>query len=92
MINSSATFRIEDLNPIELVKALGMEDEVDSAKLPSKVPRDPHHTSPVEEKIALPDVTWSDLHKTDVEMAKRIFNLAKEFGYESGKESIEDVM
>ena len=69
-----------------------MEEEIGSTKLPSQVPREPHHVSPLDEKIALPDVTWSDLHTTDAAMAVRIFELAKTFGYEVDKEKIEDVL
>jgi hypothetical protein len=61
MIDASATFRIEDLNPAALVRALGYGGAVDLASLPDKVPRDPHHVSPLNEKELMPDVTWKVL-------------------------------
>ena len=92
LVNASATLRIEDMTPAALVTALGLAGEVDLAKLPSSVPREPHHVSPTEEKTRLPDVTWADVAREDRAMAERIFALAQRFGYEAGASSLDDLV
>jgi hypothetical protein len=87
-------FRIEDLNPQELVTTLGFTPDV-AGKFPNKIPRDDsnlRHVSPLAEKEKLPDVTWKDLFDTDKILANKIFILAKRFGYFQEKDTLTSVL
>ena len=79
---SSETFRLEDLNPRELVRALRIES---SKNLGDKIPADPAHVSK-KSNSKYKDVGWKDLAKEDEDLARDIFNLAKSFGYEHDTE------
>jgi hypothetical protein len=81
--NTDLFFRIEDLNPRDLVLKLGFSSSI-AQNFPERVPRDRsslRHVSPLDEKEKLPDVTWKDLYEEDDELANKIFDLAKKFGY-----------
>jgi len=84
-------FRIEDLDPNQLVEALELEVP-EGVELPHRVPRAPSHVSPDSEKSLLPDATWKDLHEEDAQLAEKIFRLAKEYGYEKEAETIADLI
>jgi len=73
---SSWTFRIENLDNIypELFDRLGLEAP---EKLP-EIPRD-IHTAKRSKKYK--QLTWEDLYGRDEELADKIFNLAKHYGY-----------
>jgi hypothetical protein len=89
--NLANRFRIEDLDPNELVSSLGLTVPT-GVDLPHRVPKAPGHVSPETEKELLPDATWKDLFEEDEDLARKIFALAKEYGYEAEAEKIEDLM
>mmetsp|Transcript_24391 Transcript_24391/g.39078 ORF Transcript_24391/g.39078 Transcript_24391/m.39078 type:complete len:838 (+) Transcript_24391:91-2604(+) len=78
---SNTHVRLEDVDPAVLVKALRLEG-IDTTALPRSMPRAKFHTSPDKEKQRLPDVTWTELHEMDANIATEVFNLAQHYGYE----------
>ena len=86
----AARFRIEDLDPNQLVQNLSLT-LTPGIDLPHRVPRAPSHVSPEKEKELLPDATWKSLYDEDESLASRIFSLAKEYGYEQEATKLEEL-
>lgn len=87
----SQTLRIEDLDPNQLASGLGISVPPNKL-LPSRIPKSSQHVSPEDEKIERPDSTWRDLVQEDADLARKIFDLALQFGYETDFAAIEEVI
>jgi len=83
--------RLEDLDPVELVKSLDLSDEIELSLLPKSVPRSKFHTSPDKERERVPDITWAELRKMNEKIAQEILDLAQMYGYDSEK-SLDDLI
>ena len=79
--------RIEDLDPVDLVKAIG-EFGQNKTEIPHRIPPASRHVSPGKEKTKLPDVTWEDIYEIEPDLALEAFQLAREYGYYGMNETL----
>eukprot|EP00510_Aplanochytrium_minuta_P007404 CAMPEP_0184042894 /NCGR_PEP_ID=MMETSP0955-20130417/66615_1 /TAXON_ID=627963 /ORGANISM="Aplanochytrium sp, Strain PBS07" /LENGTH=115 /DNA_ID=CAMNT_0026333733 /DNA_START=303 /DNA_END=650 /DNA_ORIENTATION=+ len=80
----ATVLQLETVTGPKLLEALNKVN-ANNTKLPETIKSSSFHTSPVQEKLKLPDVTWSQLWKEDEVLAQSILDLAQRFGYEQGR-------